>query len=67
MVIRRTSLAVGSAPWWLLQDRLNNWDTDLDEEELPEILARYQRYLEIFERILEEEEEEKLGGGESTL
>ncbi|KAJ2901650.1 hypothetical protein MKZ38_001609 [Zalerion maritima] len=39
------------------QDRPNNWDTDLDEEELPEILARYQRYLEIFKRVLEEEEE----------
>jgi hypothetical protein len=56
----------GSAPWWLLQDRLNNWDTDLDKEELPEILARYQRYLEIFKRVLEEEEE-KMSGGEKAL
>jgi hypothetical protein len=55
----------GSAPWWLLQDRLNNWDTDLDEEELPEILARYQRYLEIYKRVLEEEEE--MSGGEKAL
>ncbi|KAH9216645.1 hypothetical protein DL95DRAFT_435079 [Leptodontidium sp. 2 PMI_412] len=56
----------GSAPWWLLQDRLNNWDTDLDEEELPDILARYQRYLEIFKRVLKEEEE-KISGGETAL
>ena len=30
-----------------------------------EILARYQRYLEIFKRVLEEEEEEeKMSGGD---
>jgi hypothetical protein len=45
----------GSAPWWLLQDRLNNWDIDLDKEEYPKVLARYLRYLEIFKRVLEEE------------
>ena len=45
----------GSAPWWLLQDRLNNWDTSLDKES-PEIVARFFKYLEIFKRILEEEE-----------
>jgi hypothetical protein len=49
------------------QDRLNNWDTDLDEEELPEILARYQRYLEIFKRVLEEEEEKMSGGRKHSL
>ncbi|PVH67561.1 hypothetical protein DL98DRAFT_579183 [Cadophora sp. DSE1049] len=51
--------------------RSNNWDTDLDEEELPEILARYQRYgsteaLEIFKRVLEAEEE-KMSVGEKAL
>ncbi|KUJ07302.1 uncharacterized protein LY89DRAFT_677923 [Mollisia scopiformis] len=48
----------GSAPWWLLQDRLTNWDTSLDKES-PEIVARFFKYLEIFKRVLEEEEEEK--------
>jgi len=56
----------GSAPWWLLQDRLNNWDTYDDKEQVPEILARYQRYLQIFKRVLEEEEE-KMSGGDKAL
>ncbi|PBP16941.1 hypothetical protein BUE80_DR012316 [Diplocarpon rosae] len=56
----------GSAPWWLLQDRLNNWDTDLDGWEVLEILARYQSYLEIFKRVLDEEEE-KMPGAEKAL
>lgn len=25
----------GLAPWWLLQDRLNNWDTDLEKRSSP--------------------------------
>jgi hypothetical protein len=52
----------GSAPWWLLQDRLNNWDVSLDKES-PEIVARFLRWLEIFKRVLEEEEG-KLPGNE---
>ncbi|KAH0829719.1 hypothetical protein FOPE_10723 [Fonsecaea pedrosoi] len=46
----------GSAPWWLLQDRLNNYDTFLDEEEIPKILQRYLRNLDMFKTVLEEEE-----------
>ncbi|KAJ5797149.1 uncharacterized protein N7518_005689 [Penicillium psychrosexuale] len=47
----------GSAPWWLLQDRPVNstWDYD-DDDKSPKIAARYFRYLEIFMRILQEEE-----------
>ncbi|XHG01534.1 hypothetical protein AWENTII_004912 [Aspergillus wentii] len=47
----------GSAPWWLLQDRPVNstWDYNGDDEP-PKIAARYFKYLEIFMRILEEEE-----------
>ncbi|KAI2699397.1 hypothetical protein CBS147332_8283 [Penicillium roqueforti] len=47
----------GSAPWWLLQDRPVNstWDYD-DDDKPPKIAARYFRYLEIFMRILQEEE-----------
>jgi hypothetical protein len=56
----------GSAPWWLLQDRLNNWDTSLDEES-PEIVARFFKYLKIFKRVLEEEEEKMPGNQEKEL
>ena len=47
----------GSAPWWLLQDKpvTSTWDYD-DGDEPPEIAARYFRHLEIFMRILQEEE-----------
>lgn len=56
----------GSAPWWLLQDRLNNWDTSLDKES-PEIIARFFKYLEIFKRVLEEEDEKMPGNQEKEL
>lgn len=46
----------GSAPWWLLQDRLNNYDTFLDKEEAPRVLERYLRNLDLFKTVLEEEE-----------
>lgn len=46
----------GSAPWWLLQDRLNNYDTFLDKEEAPRVLERYLRHLAVFKTVLEEEE-----------
>ncbi|KAM0415686.1 hypothetical protein ACHAPT_013357 [Fusarium lateritium] len=46
----------GSAPWWLLGIRMNNVDTFLDEDH-HETLARFTRYLDIFKRVLSEEEE----------
>lgn len=46
----------GSAPWWLLQDRPVNSAWDCKGDESPEIADRYFKYLEIFIRILEEEE-----------
>lgn len=46
----------GSAPWWLLQDRLNNYDTFLDKEEAPRVLGRYLRNLDVFKTVLEEED-----------
>ncbi|KAH8706082.1 hypothetical protein GQ44DRAFT_819114 [Phaeosphaeriaceae sp. PMI808] len=46
----------GSAPWWLLLDRLNNYDTFNNEEDIQKILSRYLRHLEIFQHILQEEE-----------
>ncbi|KIW39808.1 uncharacterized protein PV06_08392 [Exophiala oligosperma] len=49
---RRSSLA----PWWLLQDRLNNYDTFLNKEEAPRFLGRYLRNLDVFKTVLDEEE-----------
>lgn len=46
----------GSAPWWLLQDRPVNSTWDCEGDEPPEIAARYFKCLEIFTRVLEEEE-----------
>ncbi|KAI9837335.1 MAG: hypothetical protein M1819_000409 [Sarea resinae] len=45
----------GSAPWWLLMARLNNWDAEFDQDEVPALLARYLRYLDILKRVLDEE------------
>lgn len=45
-----------SAPWWLLQDRPINPEWDCDDNQPPDIAARYFRYLEIYKRVLEEEE-----------
>lgn len=46
----------GSAPWWLLQDRPVNSVWDYKGDEPPKIAARYFKCLEIFIRVLEEEE-----------
>lgn len=58
----------GSAPWWLLQDRLNNYNVpDGDEgdkgDETAAIVNRYLRHLTIFQRVLAEEEEKAPGQG----
>ncbi|KAF3006196.1 hypothetical protein E8E15_001415 [Penicillium rubens] len=57
----------GSAPWWLLQDRPVNSTWDCEGEELPKIGSRYFRYLEIYIRILEEEESKIQGHEEREL
>lgn len=49
----------GSAPWWLLGIRLNNVDTYYDKD-YPKTAARFLKYLEIFKRVLGEEEERML-------
>jgi hypothetical protein len=58
----------GSAPWWLLQDRPINpeWDCTGDEPP-PKIAARYFKCLEIFIRVLEEEEAKMPGHEEREL
>ncbi|KAI8963431.1 hypothetical protein F5Y11DRAFT_153002 [Daldinia sp. FL1419] len=53
------------SPWWLLQERLNNWDVDFDQD-APQIVERFSRYLKIFKRVLEEEEK-KLPGNPREL
>ncbi|KAL5330585.1 hypothetical protein ACEPPN_000103 [Leptodophora sp. 'Broadleaf-Isolate-01'] len=53
----------GSAPWWLLQSRLTLYDAEIKKEatQSAAILTRYLRYLEIFKRVLKEEEEQLPG------
>ncbi|KAJ6110345.1 hypothetical protein N7486_002580 [Penicillium sp. IBT 16267x] len=57
----------GSAPWWLLQDRPVNSTWDYEGDEPPKIAARYFKCLEIFIRILEEEEAKMPGHEEREL
>lgn len=45
-----------SVPWWLLLDRPINEEWDFVAGEPPEIFNRYFKSLEIFKRVLEEEE-----------
>ncbi|KAI2670582.1 hypothetical protein LCP963914a_9840 [Penicillium roqueforti] len=46
----------GSAPWWLLLDRPVNNEWDFEEGEAPKVTKRYFKCLDIFKRVLEEEE-----------
>lgn len=50
-----------SAPWWLLQDRPINPEWDHDSDQAPAIAARYFRYLDIYKRVLQEEEAKRPG------
>jgi hypothetical protein len=51
----------GSAPWWLLMDRPTNKAWDCDKGEPIRITNRYFRYLNIFKRVLGEEEDRTPG------
>ncbi len=57
----------GSAPWWLLQDRPINSAWDCHDGKLPVVADRYFRYLEIFKRVLEEEEAKMPGHEDKEL
>lgn len=57
----------GSAPWWLLQDRPVNSSWDCKGDEPPKIAARYFKYMDIFIRVLEEEEAKAPGNEEKEL
>jgi len=50
-----------SAPWWLLQDRPTNKGWDCENDEPPALTARYFRYLDLYKRVLREEEERRPG------
>ncbi|KAK0621402.1 hypothetical protein B0T17DRAFT_591296 [Bombardia bombarda] len=50
-----------SVPWWLLQDRPINPEWDCDDHQPPDVAVRYFRYLEIYKRVLEEEEAKRPG------
>ncbi|KAE8148026.1 hypothetical protein BDV25DRAFT_142161 [Aspergillus avenaceus] len=51
----------GTAPWWLLLDRPVNDEWDFEEGEAPKATDRYFRCLEIFKRVLAEEEARMTG------
>lgn len=55
------------SPWWLLQDRPVNSAWDYEGDEPPKITTRYFKYLEIFIRVLEEEEANMPGHEEREL
>ncbi|KAL5361164.1 hypothetical protein BJX96DRAFT_185162 [Aspergillus floccosus] len=57
----------GSAPWWLLLDRPVNEEWDFKGESAPEATDRYFRCLEIFLRVLEEEEGKMTCSGRKEL
>lgn len=60
---------LAASPWWLLQARLTLYDLELEEEEAKKsatILDRYLKYLDIFIRVLKQEER-SLTTSQSTL
>lgn len=57
----------GSAPWWLLMDRPLKEEWDFDEDDAPEATDRYFKYLEIFIRMLSDEEGKMTGNGRKEL
>lgn len=57
----------GSAPWWFLKDRSVNEAWHFQDGEPPEVTSRYFKYLEIFDRVLEEEEAKKPGTKTKSL
>lgn len=53
----------GSAPWWLLLDRPVNDEWDFENGEAPKATDRYFECLEVFKRVLAEEEAKAAGNG----
>jgi aminoglycoside phosphotransferase (APT) family kinase protein len=57
----------GSAPWWLLQDRPINEEWEWQDGKPPKLAERYFKYLDIYKRVLEEEEAKMSGYEEREL
>ncbi|KAJ0165521.1 putative MFS-type transporter [Colletotrichum tanaceti] len=57
----------GSVPSWLLMDRRTNQAWDCDQGEPTHITSRYFRYLDLFKRVMEEEEAKAAGHGGREL
>ncbi|KAI9695767.1 MAG: hypothetical protein M1820_008439 [Bogoriella megaspora] len=56
-----------TAPWWLLQDRPVNSAWDCEDNKPPKVATRYFKYLEIFKRVLKEEEAKMPGHEEKEF
>lgn len=56
-----------SAPWWLLLDRPINEEWDFDINEPPPVAERYLKALEMFKRVLSEEEGRMTGHDEKEV
>ena len=56
-----------SAPWWLLFDRPVNQAWDYDSDQPPKVTDRYFKCLDIFVRVLEEEERKETGSEQGEL
>ncbi|KAF2459438.1 hypothetical protein BDY21DRAFT_338253 [Lineolata rhizophorae] len=57
----------GSAPWWLLQDRPINEEWEWQDGKPSKLAERYFKYLNIYKRVLEEEEAKMPGHEEREL
>ncbi|KAF9884638.1 hypothetical protein FE257_001391 [Aspergillus nanangensis] len=57
----------GSAPWWFLLDRPINDEWDFEDGEAPKATDRYFECLEIFTRVLAEEEAKMTGNHRKEL
>ncbi len=57
----------GSAPWWLLQDRPINEEWNWKDGQPPKLAGRYFKCLDMYKRVLEEEEARMQGHEEKEL
>jgi len=67
VVIYRARQPFGSAPWWLLQDRPINKEWEWQGGKPSKLAEPYFKYLNIYKRVLEEEEAKMLGYEEREL
>lgn len=58
---------LASAPWWLLIDRPINEEWDFNVNEPPAVAGRYLKAVEVFKRVLSEEEDNMAGHEEKEV